>query len=321
MSLRHIPIPSLPWAHPPRLPTYGLATRLQTTLQKDLLSWKEAGGAASSAPPPAPALITFTPAPTYTMGRRQERMSKQEHDRLRTKLRVETYTESSKLSYWFPKVEIVYAPRGGLTTYHGPGQLLFWPVIDLRSPLHAHFTVRGYVDLLEQTTVAALRQAYDLECSTTAADPGVWAQKARTVMGPDGEDMEVVGEEEKIASLGVHLRRHVTGLGIAVNFRMSVEGTDFNNPWSRIDPCGVRDARITTVNQMIRGSVHLEDAVTTLAPTWAAEFARRLGVANAADPAAGPLVETDDWNRWMVELQLRHPSSAGFVLATKRSHG
>ncbi|OTA62618.1 hypothetical protein K449DRAFT_303989, partial [Hypoxylon sp. EC38] len=124
--------------------------------------------------------------------------------------------------------EVLHAPRGGLTTYHGPGQVVLWPVIDLRSPLHGHFSVRDYVCLLEKTTIATLRELYNIDVFTTS-NPGVWE------------------EEKKIAALGVHLRRHVTGLGVAINFGMPVDGSEFVNPWARIVACGLGEKGVTTV--------------------------------------------------------------------------
>ncbi|KAI1204882.1 uncharacterized protein F4807DRAFT_315301 [Annulohypoxylon truncatum] len=328
MSLRHINIPSMPWGHPPRCPTYRMATRIQTKLQEDLLAWKAAGSttttstststpssSSSPAPPPPPALITFTPSPTFTLGRRQDYPSAPERQRMQERLTVSTYRPAPRSSWGFIKPDIVQTPRGGLTTYHGPGQVLFWPVIDLRSPLHKHFTVREYASLLEQTTIAALRRAYDVEGFTDPASPGVWARKVRTVMGPLGEDVEVQGPQEKLASLGVHLRRHVTGLGIAVNFRMNLDSNPKVNPWLRIEPCGHDGTAVTTVAKHV-GDIPLSSAVDLLIPTWADEFAKRLGVANAVDPDAGPLIKEDGWTRWILELDLaRNP---GFEIARKR---
>ncbi|KAI1460171.1 hypothetical protein F4805DRAFT_18255 [Annulohypoxylon moriforme] len=318
MSLRHINIPSVPWAHPPRCPKYDLATRLQTKLQESLLSWKAAGD--KSAPPPAPALITFTPAPTFTLGRRQDWPSQEQRKEMHKRLNVQTYRQTARATYSFIKPAIVRTPRGGLTTYHGPGQVLFWPVIDMRSPLHKHFTVREYVSLLEQTTIEAMRKAYDVEGFTDCDNPGVWAKRSRIVMGPEGEDMVLEDEPKKLASLGVHLRRHVTGLGIAVNFRMDLSDNHRDNPWVRIDPCGFDGSKVETIDRLARSRIPLEDAVETFIPTWAAEFARRLGVANAENPAAGPLIEADNWTKWIMDLDLLDTADHGYEIARKRKH-
>ncbi|KAI1092988.1 hypothetical protein F5B19DRAFT_452650 [Rostrohypoxylon terebratum] len=344
MSLRHINIPSTPWSHPPRCPTYRLAERVQKTLQDKLLSWKSASAGSTSTstptptstptssspsssapPPPAPYLVSFTPSPTFTLGRRQTTISPAERKALEEKTHVETYRHNSRSSFWFNKTHVVQTPRGGLTTYHGPGQILFWPVIDLRSPLHKHFTVREYVSLLEQTTIAALKQVYDVDTYSDPEYPGVWARKVRLVMGPDGSDQMVEDEQGgKLASLGVHLQRHVTGLGIAVNVRMGLQGDRRKNPWSRIAPCGHSHDDITTVSRVAKYSeIPLDSVPEKFVPAWANEFAKRLGVANAADPDAGPLVANDSWTKWMGELDLLGPPSSWkgcFDEARKRKH-
>ncbi|KAI0883911.1 uncharacterized protein GGS22DRAFT_27361 [Annulohypoxylon maeteangense] len=320
MSLRHIPIPSTPWAHPPVCPTYNLATRIQTKLQEDLLSWKAAGGTSSSAPPPRPALMTFTPAPTFTLGRRQPPPTSAERAEMSKRLICETYRPASRADFSFLKPAIVQTPRGGLTTYHGPGQVLFWPIIDLKSPLHNHFTVRSYVSLLEKTTLETLRKAYNISGFTDPKNPGVWARKSRIVMGPDGDDIEVEGQEEKVAALGVHLRRNVTGLGIAINFRMPLSSNPKENPFVRISPCGMESDAVTSVAKLSGRTLPLEDAVDTLIPMWADEFARQLGVANAANRDAGPLVEADTWINWAIDMGIVKRKNSGFEIARKRKH-
>ncbi|KAI2604879.1 uncharacterized protein GGS25DRAFT_524374 [Hypoxylon fragiforme] len=293
MSLRHIAIPSCSRSRTSLLyPTYALATRVQSKLQQGLLAWK----AGASDPhhqhhpqqhlrstPPLPTLLSFTPAPTYTLGRRQtEPLSEPEVARLRAPLTV--YSTDTTTRAFVP--ELLHAPRGGLTTYHGPGQVVLWPVIDLRSPLHTHFTVRDYTCLLEKTTIATLGRLYQITGFTTS-NPGVWVRA-------DGDGRE----ERKISALGVHLRRHVTGLGVAINFGMPVTGPESVNPWARIVACGLGDKTVTSV------AAHLDLSPLTvraedIALAWADEFATRLGLRDA-DGGSG--VECDDWGRWEEEL-------------------
>ncbi|OTA97557.1 hypothetical protein M434DRAFT_48274, partial [Hypoxylon sp. CO27-5] len=216
-----------------------------------------------SDPPPPPTLISFTPAPTYTLGRRQtEPLSANELARLRAPLCVDAYVFTP---------EVLHAPRGGLTTYHGPGQVVLWPVIDLRSPLHEHFSVRDYVCLLEKTTIATLRELYNINGFTTS-NPGVWVRE-KTEADQGGEE-----EEKKIAALGVHLRRHITGLGVAINFGMPVDGPEFVNPWARIVACGLGEKGVTTVAKHLDDPVRVRNAGEEIASMWAAQFASRLKV-------------------------------------------
>ncbi|KAI0835471.1 hypothetical protein F5Y06DRAFT_135520 [Hypoxylon sp. FL0890] len=323
MSLRHIAIPSWYTGKLPVFPSYELATRVQSKLQQDLLAWK-----ASSANPhdehghkprrqdaPPPYLLSFTPAPTYTLGRRQtEPLPPDELARLRAPLSIgivksPNKKERRKIKYSFGfNPEVLHVPRGGLTTYHGPGQVVLWPVIDLRSPLHENFTVRDYVCLLEKTTIATLKRVYDIEGFTTS-DPGVWVRN-RT----EGEG------EKKIAALGVHLRRHVTGLGVAINFGTRVTGPEYLNPWARIVACGLGDKGVTTVKKHLGTyacSWKHKEMSEDIASTWATEFATRLKVGNSTSSETLPLVSQDKWERWEEILQIDR-ASEGFVTAEEQ---
>ncbi|OTB07399.1 hypothetical protein M426DRAFT_250800 [Hypoxylon sp. CI-4A] len=337
MSLRHIVIPSWPNTKPPRYPTYALATRVQSKLQQDLLSWKAKASSSTSSssaapPPPFPALISFTPAPTYTLGRRQtEPLPDSERARLQRPLHILPSPSSSSSSSSSSSVNnddadsnrtyalapsVLHAPRGGLTTYHGPGQVVLWPVMDLHSPLHARFGVREYTCLLEKTTIATLRRLYGIEGFTTD-NPGVWVMRRKEQ------------KEEKISALGVHLRRHVTGLGVAVNLAMPVSGPEVVNPWARIVACGLGDRSVTSVAAQLGVSSDDDDAVVRsgeeIASVWAAEFADRLKIhaSNSSsssregkEAAAAAAVTQEDWGFWERELQ-DDRADEGFVEAVQ----
>ncbi|KAI0376111.1 hypothetical protein F5Y04DRAFT_224155 [Hypomontagnella monticulosa] len=288
MPLRHIAIPSRPLSTPLRYPTYALATRLQSKLQQDLLAWKASPSEQRPAPP-SPALISFTPAPTYTLGRRQtEPLSADELARLHAPLHVSSSSTGSSFAF---TPAVVHAPRGGLATYHGPGQIVLWPVVDLRSPVHTQFSVRDYTCLLEKTTIAVLRKLFGINGFTTA-NPGVWVRPSLT-----GSES---GDEKKISALGVHLRRHVTGLGVAINLSMPVAGLEVENPWARIVACGLGDRGVTSVAAHLGpGAVPSGEKV---AAAWAAEFADRLGV--GGDGERGIAVEEDSWEHWEREERI-----------------
>ncbi|KAK0737443.1 hypothetical protein B0T21DRAFT_410896 [Apiosordaria backusii] len=228
LRLQHLHLPSLPPSH---FPPYSLASKLQTLLRRQHLNFKDSPPS-SNQPPPPPALITFTPLPIYTLGRRQSSpLSPAELTRL-----------SHPLSYAGTTLPVgtAHSPRGGLTTYHGPGQVVLWPVLDIHSKHHKQFTVRCYSRLLESTTISTLEKMFSIKAFITA-DPGVWTN---------------VGEEEeerKIAALGVHLRRHVSGLGTAINVDMPpTEVTDERiNPWKRIVACGIEGRGVTCVREQL----------------------------------------------------------------------
>lgn len=300
MRLRHLHLPSL---HPHYVP-YSLACRVQEHFRRQHLDFKDAPPSPSSSspppPPPPPTLISFTPHPIYTLGRRQTTpLSAAETARLTAPLTVSPYFSSSSSSSSSPSsttnavrlpVRLRRSPRGGLLTYHGPGQAVLWPVLDLRpagqqqqcAP-YKPLTVRCYARLLEETTVGTLARVFGLAAFTTS-DPGVWV-RARQQRGGE-EEME--GEEglAKIAALGVHLRRHVTALGTALNVAMPGTGTgtsvppalrakeereqeqekeeeeaSSSNPWARIVACGLEGRGVTSVAGMLRGGGAEVDAL------------------------------------------------------------
>jgi len=122
---------------------------------------------------------------------------------------------------WYNRqgIEIVDTDRGGKITYHGPGQLIGYPIVRVSDVL-------AYVRTLERALVAAL------------ADDGLQS-RARPQDGPDYTGVWVGGC--KIASIGVHLARDVTTHGFALNVENDLQ------PFSWIIPCGLEGVRMTSV--------------------------------------------------------------------------
>jgi lipoyl(octanoyl) transferase len=116
-------------------------------------------------------------------------------------------------------IEIVQTDRGGKVTYHGPGQLVGYPIVRVDD-------VVAYVRLLESALVAALAQE------------GVSA-RARPEDGPDYTGVWV--QDRKIASIGVHVARGVTTHGFAMNVENDLE------PFSWVVPCGLEGVRMTSL--------------------------------------------------------------------------
>jgi len=117
-------------------------------------------------------------------------------------------------------IEIVDTDRGGKVTYHGPGQLVGYPIVAVDD-------VVEYVRTLERGLVAALRAE------------GVATARARPEDGPDYTGVWV--EDRKIASLGVHVARGVTTHGWAVNVENDLQ------PFSWVVPCGLDGVRMTSL--------------------------------------------------------------------------
>ncbi|KAK5656368.1 hypothetical protein OQA88_4748 [Cercophora sp. LCS_1] len=280
MRLQHI---HLPHRAPSLYPPYTLASRVQEHLRRRHLDFKDdavqrqqrppLGVITPNTSPPAPILLSFTPLPTYTLGRRQTSpLADAESTRLQAPLRIthqgQGQMPAGTTTSTLP-VTILHAPRGGLVTYHGPGQIVLWPVMDLKSPLHKQFTVRCYSRLLEDTTIAVLAKTFGIEAFTTE-DPGVWTRGG------------------KIAALGVHLRRHVSALGTAINIEMPGDEvvSEEMNPWRRIVACGLEGKTVTSATGEVDGGledidrrlsvgghVAREEAV---AQRWAEELAGRI---------------------------------------------
>jgi len=121
--------------------------------------------------------------------------------------------------YLVQGIDIIETDRGGKVTYHGPGQLVGYPIVGVDD-------VVGYVRTLEQALVAAL------------GDEGVSA-RARPDEGPDYTGVRV--QDRKIASIGVHVARGVTTHGFAVNVENDLQ------PFQWIVPCGLDGVQMTSV--------------------------------------------------------------------------
>ena len=121
--------------------------------------------------------------------------------------------------YRMQGIDVVETDRGGKVTYHGPGQLVGYPIVRVDD-------VVGYVRTLEHALAAAL------------ADEGIVA-RARAEDGPDYTGVWV--GERKIASIGVHVARGVTTHGFAVNVENDLQ------PFEWIVPCGLEGVRMTSL--------------------------------------------------------------------------
>ena len=114
-------------------------------------------------------------------------------------------------------IPLVQVDRGGQVTYHGPGQLIIYCLLDLN---RLGLGVKGLVALIEQAIIVLLN-GYDIDAHTRAGAPGVYV------------------EQEKIAALGLRIRKGCCYHGLSLNVDMELE------PFSRIDPCGYRDLPVT----------------------------------------------------------------------------
>lgn len=123
-------------------------------------------------------------------------------------------------------ISVVAVDRGGDITYHGPGQIVLYPLIDLR---RRRLFVRDYVQLIEKAVIETLF-FYDIQAFVHPKAPGVYVRRP----GGTGE----FAGEAKIASLGVHVSRGSTYHGLALNVAMDL------TPFSWIAPCGYQKLRV-----------------------------------------------------------------------------
>lgn len=246
---------------------YDVAQAAQEDLRARLLAWKSLPDD-DRPEPPRPHLLTFEATPTITLGRRQSALTPVQASRLQAPLRVALPYRSTPVPEASFTPDVRQTARGGLTTYHGPGQLVFWPVLDMHSPLYARYSVLSYAAHLEATTRRLLAGLFGLESYTTRDEPGVWVPTSA------GQP------ERKIAALGVHHRRHVTSLGIALNIDIPIAGPEDVNPWARFVPCGLDGKLVTSVAAELRGRDDGEHGVgelvgwdmASLAAQWARLF-------------------------------------------------
>lgn len=134
-------------------------------------------------------------------------------------------------------VGIFRIERGGDITFHGPGQLVAYPIIYLKS--HS-LGVKSYVSLLEETVIELLSE-YGIVGETLDDAPGVW-------VGKNTLDLR------KICALGVYCSRFVTMHGIALNVN-----TDLN-AFKAINPCGFIDRGVTSIEKELGRKVDFEEA-------------------------------------------------------------
>ncbi len=134
-------------------------------------------------------------------------------------------------------IPVVQIDRGGQVTFHGPGQLMVYPLIDIR---RANIGVRKLVTALEQSVVD-LAAEFDVTAAARADAPGVYV---------DGD---------KLASVGLRIRRGSSFHGMALNVDVDLE------PFTRINPCGYAELKMTDLHRL-GIELQLEDTSTRLLP-------------------------------------------------------
>ncbi len=117
------------------------------------------------------------------------------------------------------EIPVIHVDRGGQVTYHGPGQIVLYPLLDLR---RLKVGVREYVDRIEQAVIDTLAE-WNIEGGRKDGAPGVYVAGA------------------KVMALGIRVRRGCTFHGLAFNIAMDL------SPYQRINPCGYQGLQVTSV--------------------------------------------------------------------------
>ncbi|AZI58251.1 lipoyl(octanoyl) transferase LipB [Nakamurella antarctica] len=161
---------------------------------------------------------------------------------------------------------VVEVDRGGRITWHGPGQLVAYPIIKLAQKMF----VVNYVRMLERALIAACRDL-NLEPITVAGRTGVWFAAA--------DDRP----ERKVAAIGVRVAKGVTSHGIAINCNADLAAFD------RIVPCGIADAAVTSLSSELGRDV----CVAEVQPILALRLDEAL---NGKLPAPSPQLQHEEGN-------------------------
>lgn len=191
--------------------------------QERLVGLRSSGGLGDT-------LLLLEHPPTYTRGRRTEEGELGD---------PEVHRERG--------IEVLDTPRGGGVTYHGPGQLVAYPVFDLgrlgRQPRGSNrFDVKAFVDALEGAMVEAVAESGVKACSLPGLT-GIWAGEAVQGSGMPADPAQSIatGQLRKIGSLGLRISRGISSHGISINVDLDLE------PFGQVTACGIEDCEATSI--------------------------------------------------------------------------
>ena len=143
---------------------------------------------------------------------------------------------------------VVDVDRGGKITWHGPGQLVGYPIVRLPEPMD----VVAHVRRLEGLLIDVLAE-FDVTGYRVEGRSGVWVRRPLS--------------EDKVAAIGVRVQRGVTMHGFALNCDNSLAA------FRSIVPCGITDAGVTTISEIIGADVTPADVLATVEDAFLAEYA------------------------------------------------
>jgi len=163
-------------------------------------------------------------------------------------------------------IAIIQVERGGNITFHGPGQLVMYPVIDLQG---AGLRVVDYVHKLEEIMIRTA-QDWGIKAERNSLNRGVW-----------------VGNS-KLGSVGIAIRRGISFHGAALNVNLSLE------PFKWMNPCGLQDIAVTSLEQQLSHRVSMNHVRESLKHYFGAVLGVELSIKNYSE--LQPIIERDDFS-------------------------
>ena len=161
---------------------------------------------------------------------RTKLVSKNEHKELIWILEHEPIftagTRFSKNDIIDKSIDIYETNRGGKITYHGPGQLMFYFVIDLRNKKK---DIRKFISVIENSIIETLKE-FKIECHADKENIGIWFNNK--------------GKLEKVAAIGVRVSKWIAYHGFCLNIKNDLE------PYKKIIPCGITDKKVTSLSKI-----------------------------------------------------------------------
>lgn len=163
-------------------------------------------------------------------------------------------------------IPVVQTDRGGQVTFHGPGQVVAYPLLDLK---RAGYYVKEYVYRIEESVIRTLAH-FGVTGHRVAGSPGIYVRLddpfSHSALSGPLNPLDPFSGLGKIAALGIKVSRHCTYHGVALNVAMDLE------PFSRINPCGYAGLKTTDLST-IGVSASWQDAANVLGQklvTWLA---------------------------------------------------
>ncbi|XP_062584368.1 putative lipoyltransferase 2, mitochondrial [Saccostrea cucullata] len=167
-----------------------------------------------------------------------------EHDPVYTiGIRSKNYDKETEQKLLGTGADFVRTDRGGLITFHGPGQLVAYPIINLK---HFKPSMKWYVCALEKTMIDTCKK-FGLKANANQ-ETGVWI------------------EDRKIGAIGIHGSRYVTTHGISLNCNTDLDW------YKHIVPCGIEDKGVTSITEELGSEVKVQDVLWPFLESFKRQF-------------------------------------------------